>query len=269
MSKPITAKRFLELCNKWQVKTIATHSNWATHNRNSKGEWDDLNGVMWHHTGAFSSVNSMAELLWNGYDGLPGPLCQAGIDPAGYLRLTGWGRANHAGLGSSDTLKAVKSSTYPKTGNIRPSKADTDGNRHFYGFEFIADGKTPITEAQRITAVRITAALCLEHNWKADVIGHGEWQQGKWDLGAHGKMIDFSQARSWVAQAMKEGPPEKLPTRPVPPKPLPTPTTQIITVVKGDTLSGIAKKYGVELAKLINDNPAILQVGDKLKVPKK
>lgn len=263
MSSPITSKRFLELCEKWGIKTIATHSNWASHNRNAKGEWNDLNGVMLHHTGKFTSVQQMAELLWDGYAGLPGPLCHAGIDPAGILRLTGWGRANHAGLGSSATLTRVVNSNYPKTGNITPGKADTDGNRHFYGFEIMADGITPITEAQRITAVRISAALCTEHGWKADVIGHGEWQQGKWDLGAHGKLVDFSVIRSEVAQAMKEGP---LPKRPTP-KPAPKPVTKEITVAPGDTLSALAKKYGETLEKLINDNPQILQVGDKLHVP--
>ena len=259
MATPMTAKRFIELCNLWGIKYIPIKSDWATHNRNHKGEWNDLNGVMLHHTGKFSSVNTMAELLWSGYDSLPGPICHSGIDPAGVLRLAGWGRANHAGLGSESTLEAVKNSKYPP-GNITPGPARIDGNVHFYGFEIMADGITPITDAQRKTAVRISAAICLEHGWKADVIGHGEWQQGKWDVGAHGKLIDFSKVRSEVTQAMKEGPKKPLPPRP---------TTQLVTVVHGDTLSGIAKRFGVTLEKLVNDNPAILQVGDKLRVPKK
>lgn len=243
MSKPITSKRFLELCTEWSIKTIATHTNWPSHNRNTKGEWNDLNGVMLHHTGKFTSVNQMAELLWNGYAALPGPLCQSGIDPAGILRLTGWGRANHAGLGSQSTLDAVKNSKYPP-GNIAPGPAKIDGNARFYGFEIMADGITPITDAQRITAIRISAAICLEHGWGPDVIGHGEWQQGKWDVGAHGKLIDFSAIRNEVKQAMKEGPPKKLPTRPAP---KPTPTSQVITVGTNDTFYSLAKKYTPKL----------------------
>lgn len=261
MAKPITAKRFTELCAKWGIKTIPTHLNWATHNRNHKGDWNDLNGVMMHHTGKFSSVNSMAELLWNGYEGLPGPLCHAGIDPAGYLRLTGWGRANHAGEGDSNTLRRVINSKYPITGNIKPLLDDTDGNAHFYGFEIMADGVKPMTDAQRITAVRVGAMLCLEHGWGTDVIGHGEWQPGKWDPGAHGKLIDFSQVRKEVKQAMKEGPPKKLPVRP----PM---TAKTHIVAKGDTLASIAKKYNTTVIDIINWNPQLIQQGAKLTIKK-
>jgi LysM repeat protein len=226
---------------------------------------------MLHHTGAFSTVNQMAELLWNGYAGLPGPLCHGGIDPAGIIRLTGWGRANHAGLGSLTTLDAVRASKYPATGNLKPGKATEDGNKHFYGFEIMADGQTPITDAQRITAVKISAALCLEHKWGPDVIGHGEWQQGKWDVGAHGKLIDFSKVRSEVKQAMKEGP--KKPT-PKPPTTTPKPKTKEITIAQGDTFYSLARKYfpraetsDEAVTDLVNMNPNLLQVGKKLIVP--
>lgn len=262
MSKPITAKRFLELCAIWNINFIPIQANWPSHNRNQKGEFANVNGVMVHHTGKFSSVRAMENILWSGYAGLPGPLCHSGIDPAGTLRLAGWGRTNHAGLGSGAVLSRVKNSDLPRAGNLKPGVPDTDGNAHFYGFEIMCDGKVPMTDAQRITAVRITAALCTEHDWKADVIGHGEWQQGKWDPGAYGKLINMGQFRTQVDQAIKEGPKPKLPPRPVP-------TTQRITVAVGDTLSGIAKRYGVTLEKLINDNPGILQPGMKLTVPKK
>lgn len=262
MATPITSKRFLELCDKWGIKYTPIKSNWATHNRNHKGEFSNVNGVMVHHTGKFSSVAGMCDLLWNGYAALPGPLCHSGIDPAGILRLAGWGRTNHAGLGSKSVLDLIQNGLKGFTHNIAPGPASVDGNAHFYGFEIMCDGKTPMTDAQRIASVRITAALCTEHGWGPDVIAHGEWQQGKWDPGANGKLISMTAFRNEVEQAIKEGPRPKLPPRP-------KPTTQTITVVKGDTLSAIAKKYGVTLEKLINDNPAILQVGDKLTVPKK
>ena len=49
----------------------------------------------------------------------------------------------------------------------------------------------------------------------------------------------------------------------------PKPTTKTIEAVKGDTLESIAHKYGITLEKLIEMNPSLLQVGDKLKVPVK
>jgi GH25 family lysozyme M1 (1,4-beta-N-acetylmuramidase) len=38
------------------------------------------------------------------------------------------------------------------------------------------------------------------------------------------------------------------------------------TVVKGDTLAGVAKKYGLTLEQLINLNPSLCKVGDTLRV---
>lgn len=270
MSKPITSKRFIELCNEWGIKYIPIKSGWATHNRNHKGEFVDVFGVMIHHTGKFSSVAGMESILWNGYQGLPGPLCHTGIDPAGILRLAGWGRTNHAGLGSSAVLRRVMQSDLPRNANLKPGDADTDGNAHFYGFEIFADGHTPMTEAQRITAVRVTAMLCTEHGWKADVIAHGEWQQGKWDPGANGKLIPMGQFRTWVDQAMREGPKPKLPTRPAP-KPTPQKT---IRVGIDDTLWSLAEKHlgdGKRWPEFVESNSKLinLEPGMTLIIPKK
>jgi hypothetical protein len=204
VAKPITAKRYTELCDKWGIKYIPIKPNWATHNRNHKGDFDDVHGVAIHHTGKFRTVAQMENILWSGYGDLPGPLCHSGIDPAGILRLAGWGRTNHAGLGDSAILRRVIQSDLPRNGNLRPTKADADGNANFYGFEIMCDGIEPMTEAQRITAVRVTAMLCTEHEWGADAIGHGEWQPGKWDPGARGKLINMGQFRTWVDQAIKE-----------------------------------------------------------------
>lgn len=262
MSKPITSARFLELCNEWGIKYVPVHSSWASHNRNAKGEWDDLNGVMLHHTGAFSTADSMAETLWNGYAGLPGPLCHAGVDPKGVLRLTGWGRANHAGLGSQSTLELIQNGLRGFSHNIAPGPATVDGNRHFYGFEIIADGVTPMTDSQRITAVRISAALCTEHNWGPDVIGHGEWQQGKWDPGAHGKLIDMSKMREEIQQAIEEGP-------------LPKRVTRTTTVKSGENLHAIALRAlgdasrWTEIVALNHQLLRSLHVGETLKLPEK
>lgn len=275
MATPITSKRFTDLLSIWGIRWSPIQSTWATHNRNHKGEWNNLNGVMMHHTGAFSSVSGMNSVLWSGYAGLPGPLCHAGIDPAGILRLAGWGRANHAGLGDDDILRLVRESKLPRDKSLRPNEANTDGNAHFYGFEIMADGKTPMTEAQRISAVRVAALLCREHKWGADVIGHGEWQPGKWDPGANGKLINMGEFRTWVDQAIKEGP-KPVPTQPKPIENRPIPTKlQAVVVKDGDTLTEIARDHlgdGARWPEIVQTNPHLarpLRVGEKLFLPKR
>jgi spore coat assembly protein SafA len=56
------------------------------------------------------------------------------------------------------------------------------------------------------------------------------------------------------------------------PTPLPAPTPQIHTVVKGDTMSKIAKKYGVTVEELMDANPQIknpnkIAIGDAITIP--
>lgn len=272
MAKAITAKRFLELCDKWGVKYIPIKSDWSTHNRNHKGEWGPVNGVGIHHTGSDGKVSDQCSVLWNGYGSLPGPLCHSGIDPAGILRLAGWGRVNHFGMGSEAVLNHVINEDYK--GVLNPGPASIDGNRHFYGFEIMYSGSHPMSDAQRITAVRISAALCTEHGWKAEsVIGHGEWQQGKWDPGIRkGVMMPMDRFRDEVEQAIKEGPKKPLPQRPTNPAPAKPGT---IEVTKGDTLMSLAAKYlgdPKRWAEFIPANPSLvraLRIGEKLTVPKK
>lgn len=238
----MTAKEWTDLLDKWGIKHVE-RNGWASHNRHGHGEFGDMHGIVVHHTGDHTPNAQQADLLWDGYASLPGPLCHAGIATDGRAYLTGWGRANHAGLGDSNVLDKVITENYNLTETLRPKKADKDGNAVFYGFEIMYDGKSPMSDAQRQTIVRICAAICTHHNWNAhSVIGHGEWQPGKWDPGAHGKLIDMGEFRKEVAQAIKEGP-KKLPTRPKPPSTQkPSGTGSEITVVAGDTLMGIAEK---------------------------
>lgn len=257
----MTPSRFLELCTEWNVKFIPIKSTWTKNNRNHKGPFGDMNGVMIHHTGTDMAVSDQCSLLYNGYSALPGPLCHSGIDPAGILRLAGWGRANHAGLGDPNVFAKVKGENY--SGILKPKVAEVDGNAHFYGFEIMYSGSHEMSDAQRITAVRVAALICREHDWKAEsVIGHGEWQPGKWDPGvSKGKMADMARFRDEVRQAIQEGPPKKLPPRP-------PSNTKTYTVQKGDTLYGIAKKHSTTVTDLVNWNPDIIQPGMKLTIKK-
>ena len=111
---------------------------------------------------------------------LPGPLCHGVITKDGTVHLVGGGRANHAGLGDGDVLRAVIAEKRLPPDN----EADTDGNRAFYGFECenLGDGKDPWPEAQLAAMEKAAAALCRAHGWSdRSVIGHLEWQPGKVD----------------------------------------------------------------------------------------
>lgn len=141
---------------------------------------------MIHHTGAYSSEEAMLKLLWDGYAGLPGPLCLGGVTKAGRVHMTGYGRCNHAGRGDRLVLDRViaEHTPYPKPRYDNDDPRGIDGNRHFYGFELInrGDGEDEWTTAQLEAAAAAAAAICHKHRWtEKSVIGHKEWQRGKPD----------------------------------------------------------------------------------------
>ncbi|MEU5698344.1 peptidoglycan-binding protein [Streptomyces aurantiacus] len=178
MAKPLTASKLVEILRA-EGLTVHEVRNWRTHNRNSKGAWGPMNGVMIHHT-VTSGTSASVDICYDGYSALPGPLCHGVIDKKGHVHLVGNGRANHAGLGDGDVLRAVVNETKLPPDN----EADTDGNRHFYGFECInlGNGKDPWPEVQKEAIEKVSAAICRAHGWtERSVIGHKEWQPGKVD----------------------------------------------------------------------------------------
>jgi hypothetical protein len=264
----MTHVEFVNLLDKWNIPHVANDKGrierWFEHNRNTKGKWDSVFGIGNHHTGGNDDPNG-ASVLWHGYAGLPGPLCHAGIKQNGYVLLNGWGRTNHFGLGDDDVLQHVIHEDY--RGILKPNEANTDGNRHFYGFEWMYNGlDDPMTKYPKLysTAVRLNAAICTFHGWKSlSAISHGEWQPGKWDPGMRkGQLMDMARFRNHVDQAIQEGPAPKPPTKP-------KPTTKEIVIQKGDTLSAIAKKYSTTVIDLVNLNSGLIQPGDRLVVPVK
>lgn len=269
MAVPMTATRFVKLLNDWSIPYTAYDSDWDVHNRNTKGEWGPVNGVMIHHTGS-DAQSGMPAQLWNGYPpALPGPLCHGGIDVNGKVILTGWGRCNHAGGGDPDVLRHVIAEDY--TGQLKPKYTNTsgvDGNAHFYGFEVMYDGSHAMSKKQMETSTRLAAAICTYHNWgRRSVIGHGEWQLGKWDPGIiPGKMTDMNAYRTVVDLKIKAGPPAKIPPSTVVP----------YTIKQGDSLYAIAKKLlGNEhrWPEIVEENkklfPLTLLPGSIIKIPKK
>lgn len=178
MATPMTADRLVTALRA-EGLTVVEVDGWRTNNRNHKGPWGPVNGVMVHHT-VTSGVVSSVNLCYNGHSALPGPLCHGVIDKQGVVHLVGNGRANHAGSGDGDVLTAVQNETPLPADN----EADTDGNRYFYGFEAInlGDGKDPWPEVQLEAIEKAAAAICRVHQWsERSVIGHLEWQPGKVD----------------------------------------------------------------------------------------
>ncbi|WJV49908.1 peptidoglycan-binding protein [Streptomyces flavofungini] len=193
------------------------YRSWETHNRNHKGAWGPVNGFMVHHTG--SDSRDQRALLYGGIAGLPGPLCHFGLAQDGTVHLVGWGRANHAGSGDPDVLRAVQNESYGKNPPA-DNQSTVDGNARFYGVEIWYSGSHQMTGPQYKTLLRLAAAVCDFHGWsEKSVIGHGEWgSPGKWDPGYKpGRMMDMAEVRSDVKTVLKPG--GKPPTKPDKPKP--------------------------------------------------
>nr|WSZ97284.1 N-acetylmuramoyl-L-alanine amidase [Streptomyces sp. NBC_00857] len=181
MATPLSAAALVKAL-KAEGVTVVEHDGWRTHNRNHKGPWGPVNGVVIHHA-VTSGTDASVRICYDGYADLPGPLCHGVIDKNGRVHLVGHGRANHAGAGDDDVLRAVIAENYGDT-PPSPNENNTDGNVRFYGFECInlGDGKDPWPDAQLEAIERTSAAICRAHGWTAkSVIGHKEWTNTKID----------------------------------------------------------------------------------------
>ncbi|MFE6101873.1 N-acetylmuramoyl-L-alanine amidase [Streptomyces laurentii] len=178
MATPMSASRFLSALRD-EGLTVVEVGDWSHHNRNTKGPWGPVHGVMIHHT-VTQGTDSTVRICRDGYASLPGPLCHGVIAKDGTVHLVGYGRANHAGAGDNDVLRAV----IAEQGLPPDNEATTDGNRYFYGFECenLGDGKDPWPKVQLDAIAKAAAAVCRAHGWnQRSVIGHLEWQPGKVD----------------------------------------------------------------------------------------
>ncbi|WP_326779751.1 N-acetylmuramoyl-L-alanine amidase [Streptomyces longwoodensis] len=190
MATPMSAEQFAAALRAEGV-TVVEVGDWAHHNRNTKGPWGPVHGVVIHHTVTRGTSNTVG-IVRDGYAGLPGPLCHGMIAKDGTVYLVGYGRANHAGLGDPDVLRAVITEK-----PLPPDdEATVDGNRAFYGFECenLGDGQDPWPDAQLVAIERTAAAICRHYGWtERSVIGHLEWQPGKVD--PRGFTMDSMRAR--------------------------------------------------------------------------
>jgi hypothetical protein len=235
----MTASQIVAQLKKWGLKYVEV-KDWETHNRAGHGTWGgstgkELNGFIWHHTGAdvSNAATYASTTLYNGLSTLPGPLCHFGLGPDGTIYLVGWGRANHAGGGDPVVLNHVINEDY--SGQLHPTKGNSngvDGNTHFYGVEIMYSGSHKMTDAQYKAALKLSAAICDFHDWKdKSVIAHGEWSSDKWDPGyAPGKIMDMVAVRKDVAATIAAGPKPTTTPPPVVTPPAP-PTTPGVPVV--------------------------------------
>ncbi len=204
MATPPSAATFAALLRA-EGLTVVEVGDWEHHNRNHKGEWGPVHGVMIHHTVTKGTATTV-RICRDGYSALPGPLCHGVIAKDGTVHLVGYGRANHAGLGDDDVLAAVIDEKPLPVDN----ETTTDGNRHFYGFECenLGDGKDPWPQAQLDAIEKASAALCRHHGWgAASVIGHLEWQPGKVDP----RGFTMASMRQRIAQRLNNQPQEEDP----------------------------------------------------------
>ncbi|MDX5526092.1 N-acetylmuramoyl-L-alanine amidase [Streptomyces sp. DE06-01C] len=216
MATPLTADRLLKALRDEGLKAVE-YRNWRTNNRNHKGAWGPVHGVMIHHTVSSGDDSSVA-LCYNGHSTLPGPLCHGVGRGDGTVALVSAGRANHAGSGDDDVLRAVINETALPAAN----EANTDGNRHFYGLEIVnlGDNRDTYTKGQYRAAVLWAAALCRAHGWsERSVIGHKEWQPGKIDPRGPiegGGSFSMTQFRADVRDQLARKPGTPTPTKPAP-----------------------------------------------------
>lgn len=209
MAVPMSADQFLAALKAEGVR-VRERAGWKTHNRNSRGAWGPLNGVMIHHTGGLNAE----DYVWSGDPSLPGPLCHGYINKAGEVVLIGWGRANHAGGGDPDTLAAVINEQYPfPAPNTHDGGAGSvDGNIHFVGYECEnkGDGTDPWPAVQIDAMVRATAAVLRFYGWSVNsAIRHMDWSDWKSDP----RGINWYDFRAAVA-ARLAGPAGGNPTQP-------------------------------------------------------
>ena len=203
MATPMSATTFVAALKKEGVKVSERYSGWRTHNRNHKGAWGGVNGVVIHHTAGRNSLS----LCYNGTSDLPGPLCHTHLAKDGTATMVGNGRANHAGSFAANAHNAVvnESSSHPRPDASEP----VDGNRHYYGIEIenLGNGSDPYPRAQYDAAVRWAAAICRHHGWTANsVIGHKEGTRRKIDPRGPlqgGGQFDMNTFRRDVAARLK------------------------------------------------------------------
>lgn len=186
MADPIPAVTLLRILSGEGVAVKAPHTGWGVHERDSATgkPFGPVHGVVIHHTAAHGDY----EVVYTGNTALPGPRAHAYINKAGQALMCSAGRANHAGGGDPNVLRAVTAESYmttpPATKFGEGDAGAADGNDCFYGFECenLGDGKDPWPAVQYVAMVKAATAIVRYYKWtEKSVIGHLEWSNQKID----------------------------------------------------------------------------------------
>lgn len=191
MSAPMPPQLFVDRVRARGIRVVemtVNGINWKNNNRNSKGPWDNVHGIVEHHTGSDTTdPNGYARFLFLGSSALIGPLCQFSTAPDGTLYMIGWGRCNHAGGGDPIVRDMVINDQIPYDREVHPTKGNldgVDGNREYYGNEIMYSGGHPMTAAQLNTSTIVDKVICEYHGWGGNsIIAHREWSKDKPDPG--------------------------------------------------------------------------------------
>ncbi len=198
VATPMTAAQMVTALKNEGVHVVEM-AGWRTHNRDHKGAWGEVYGLLIHHTAGVSKT--MPQFVYNGTTALPGPLCHALTTKDGKAYLVGNGRANHAGLIAANAMASLKAED-----GIHPAPGpdSVDGNRQLYGLEIEnkGDGQDPYPPTQYDQSVRWAAAICRHHGWTAESIGaHKEVTQRKID-----PSFSMNLFRAKVAERLRHAP---------------------------------------------------------------
>jgi len=184
----------------WGVDAYAFRDDWSTHAR--PGAWNPT-GIIHHHTGGSAklltnqaSQTAMLRMLWSGRPDLNGPLCHLaphmdGDTGQARVALIGYGKANHAGRGSSRTLSRVRAGSYD---GQSPGSDDTDGNPLFWGFEYLHPGtdlrypEVLLDAGHRAHCAVAEASGWPRAEWPGVAIEHREWTTRKPDRSWQGDL---------------------------------------------------------------------------------
>ncbi|MGY4543249.1 LysM repeat protein [Arthrobacter sp. UYNi723] len=231
----------------------------------------EIRGIVWHHTVA--SRNSLAtmdapslNICTYGRADVAGPLCQIVFGRSGTVYLTAAGLSNHAGAGSAAGVPVDM------------------GNYYLIGIEMESSGVAPWdwTEDQIRIAPHLGAALeraYLSHLPEGArlQISHKEYSsEGKIDPAGWPGDMDGLRASINAVLTGGEAPAETVTPQSAPasaPAAVERPSGYAECIVDpGDTLSGIAAQFGVDLGALIAVNPQLanpdaIEVGQVLNLP--
>ncbi len=177
MATPWTFEQRLAAYRAEGITDVVVMSGAKTHNRDDETgrAFGPVHGVAIHHTAGVSP--NMHNVIYNGVDGLPGPLAQDFLAKDGTLYVVGHGRCNHAGSVTAAVKASVIAEREPNLTDRNIGSETEDGNDFLYGLEIEneGDGSDPYPAKQYDVAVRWAAAHLRHHGWvQNSAWGHKE-----------------------------------------------------------------------------------------------